>query len=178
MLPRELRVRALPPQRRARTAVHLFTCTTRAWPVFVRVSSSPRTNCSATRMVSVCRSPFAPSVLVRYEHWVPSTTWPPAGSRVIRSWPAPSAPSFGYVFGEVKQVLSYYFGSTDGSARKTELIAMAAPTVEPNPSPGRGRVRSLNRLRATSLARTLARRDPWRTPVQTPCWSTYSRHEP
>jgi hypothetical protein len=31
----------------------------------------------------------------------------------------------GYVFSEAKQVLAYYFGSSSGSDRKTELLAMA-----------------------------------------------------
>lgn len=33
----------------------------------------------------------------------------------------------GYVFSEAKQVLSYYFGSSAGSAHKTELLAQANP---------------------------------------------------
>ena len=33
----------------------------------------------------------------------------------------------GYIFGEVKQVFSYYFGSSAGSDRKTELLAEAPP---------------------------------------------------
>jgi hypothetical protein len=35
----------------------------------------------------------------------------------------------GYVFGEVKQVYNYYFGSSAGSDRKTELLA-ESPAVE------------------------------------------------
>jgi hypothetical protein len=35
----------------------------------------------------------------------------------------------GYIFNEVKQVFSYYFGSSSGSDRKTELLAKA-PAVE------------------------------------------------
>jgi hypothetical protein len=35
----------------------------------------------------------------------------------------------GYVFGEAKQVLAYYFGSSSGSDRKTELLAQA-PAVK------------------------------------------------
>lgn len=33
----------------------------------------------------------------------------------------------GYLFNEVKQVYSYYFGSSSGSDRKTELLAQAPP---------------------------------------------------
>lgn len=33
----------------------------------------------------------------------------------------------GYIFSEVKQVFSYYFGSSAGSDRKTELLAEAPP---------------------------------------------------
>ncbi len=33
----------------------------------------------------------------------------------------------GYIFGEVKQVFSYYFGSSAGSDRKTELLSEAPP---------------------------------------------------
>ena len=33
----------------------------------------------------------------------------------------------GYVFSEAKQVLAYYFGSSSGSARKTELLSQAPP---------------------------------------------------
>jgi predicted phage gp36 major capsid-like protein len=36
----------------------------------------------------------------------------------------------GYVFSEAKQVLAYYFGSSFGSARKTELLASSTPTVQ------------------------------------------------
>ena len=36
----------------------------------------------------------------------------------------------GYMFSEAKQVLAYYFGSSSGSARKTELLSQA-PAVEP-----------------------------------------------
>ena len=35
----------------------------------------------------------------------------------------------GYIFSEVKQVFSYYFGSSAGSDRKTELLA-EAPAVQ------------------------------------------------
>jgi uncharacterized membrane protein YphA (DoxX/SURF4 family) len=33
----------------------------------------------------------------------------------------------GYVFSEAKQVLAYYFGSSVGSDRKTELMAQGTP---------------------------------------------------
>jgi hypothetical protein len=33
----------------------------------------------------------------------------------------------GYVFSEAKQVLAYYFGSSAGSDRKTELLASSTP---------------------------------------------------
>ncbi len=33
----------------------------------------------------------------------------------------------GYIFGEAKQVLSYYFGSSSGSAEKTRLLANSMP---------------------------------------------------
>jgi hypothetical protein len=35
----------------------------------------------------------------------------------------------GYIFGEVKQIFSYYFGSSAGSDRKTELLA-EAPAIQ------------------------------------------------
>ena len=38
----------------------------------------------------------------------------------------------GYVFSESKQVLSYYFGSSSGSAEKTRLLGKATPAAEPN----------------------------------------------
>ena len=37
----------------------------------------------------------------------------------------------GYVFSESKQVLAYYFGSSSGSARKTELLSQAPALVVP-----------------------------------------------
>lgn len=37
----------------------------------------------------------------------------------------------GYVFSEAKQVLAYYFGSSAGSDRKTELLAQSTPPAQP-----------------------------------------------
>ena len=36
----------------------------------------------------------------------------------------------GYVSAKCEQVLAYYFGSTKGSARKTELLAKSSPIQE------------------------------------------------
>lgn len=40
----------------------------------------------------------------------------------------------GYVFNEFKQVTTYYFGSSAGSDRKTEIMAKTTPAIEPNAS--------------------------------------------
>jgi hypothetical protein len=42
----------------------------------------------------------------------------------------------GYLFGEAKQVMAYYFGNSSGSARQTELLAKSVPAAEPNASTG------------------------------------------
>lgn len=42
----------------------------------------------------------------------------------------------GYIFNEWKQVTTYYFGSSQGSDRKTELMAKTTPAAEPNVGTG------------------------------------------
>ena len=60
------------------------------------------------------------------------------GTAVVAGWvtqsPAQAAlvgTVIGYVFSEAKQVLAYYFGSSSGGARATELLAQSKPADAP-----------------------------------------------